>query len=432
MNMSSPFHQPAPPSVCILTPGQIGSNPRVAKEAQALHEAGCRVTVIATRRLDLVEPRDQSLMRRIPWRLERIDLRSKWRWRLNRTLEVACRQAHAATGLVHFADLRFSASTRPLSAAALRTPADLYIAHYPAALPAAASAARRHGGRYAYDAEDFHLGDWPDGPDYDAERRLVRAIEDRHLRGCAHVTAASPGIADAYVEAYGVKRPEVVLNVFPLTQAPPGPTARGTAAPGPSLYWFSQTIGPDRGLECAVRAIGLAEARPHLYLRGTPVAGFVDRLEEIAIGCGATGRLHILPPDAPDKMERLAAAFDIGLCGEPAHTRNNAVALSNKLFTYLLAGIPVVMSDTPGQRGFAVEAGLTEQVYPVDDAQVLAAMIDGLLGDPARLAAARAVAYRLGRERYNWENEIGSLLRAVRRALQSGSDQAVRSLARSQ
>jgi glycosyltransferase involved in cell wall biosynthesis len=417
--------------VCILTPGQIGSNPRVVKEAQALHEAGCQVTVIATRILDLVEPRDQSLMQRIPWRLERIDLRSRWRRRLNRAVAIARRQLHTATGLAHFADLGFSASTRPLTAAASRISADLYIAHYPTALPAAVEAARCHGGRYAYDAEDFHLGDWPDNPDYDAERRLVRAIEERHLRGCAHVTAASPDIADAYVEAYGVARPTVVRNTSPLAQAPPGPTGKGTVEPGPSLYWFSQTIGADRGLECAVRAVALAAARPHLYLRGTPAAGFVDRLREIATECGAAARLHILPPDEPDRMERLAASYDIGLCAEPAYTMSNAVALSNKLFAYLLAGIPPIMSDTLAQRRFAAEANMTERLFPVDDAQALAAIIDRLL-DPARLGAARAEAYRLGREQYNWENESGALLQAVRRALEPGSDQAERSFARAQ
>ena len=30
--------------ICILTPGQLGSNPRVVKEAHVLHEAGFTVT----------------------------------------------------------------------------------------------------------------------------------------------------------------------------------------------------------------------------------------------------------------------------------------------------------------------------------------------------------------------------------------------------
>ena len=112
----------------------------MVKEADALHNAGFRVTVIATRTLDCVEPRDQSLMRRIRWRLERIDLRSLLRWRAMRSLQVAARQAHTVTGLASFADLGFSPFTPMLMRAALRTEADLYIAHYPSALPAVAAA----------------------------------------------------------------------------------------------------------------------------------------------------------------------------------------------------------------------------------------------------------------------------------------------------
>jgi glycosyltransferase involved in cell wall biosynthesis len=415
------------PCICIVTPGQIGSNPRVVKEAQALHECGFDVTVIATRTLDVVEPRDQSLLRRVPWRVVRLDLRDRRRWRLRRAAQVAFRRAHAMTGLAGFADRGFSAFTRPLLEATLCTPADLYIAHYPAALPAVAAAARRYGARYAYDAEDFHLGDWPDVVKYEPERRVLRAIESRRLLQCAYITAASPGIADAYAAAYAIAQPEVLLNVFPLNQAPPGPTERGTAAPRPSVYWFSQTIGADRGLECAVRAIARTTTRAHLFLRGSPAAGYLNHLNAMAAELDLTDRLHILPPDEPDRMEALAAEHDVGLGSEPAHTINNSLALSNKLFTYLLAGIPAAMSDTPAQRAFAVATGTMSQVYPINDHEALATILDSLLGDPARLAAARAKAYRLGQERYNWEREGSKFIEMATASIDSKEDRKLTS-----
>jgi FkbM family methyltransferase len=401
--------------ICILTPGQISGNPRTVKEADALHEAGHEVRVIATRTLDHVESRDQALMRRIRWRLERIDLRSRLHWRLLRVGQLGARGVFVATGLPSSANVALRAYTWPLRAAALVIPADLYVAHYPDALPAAAAAARRYGARYAYDAEDFHLGDWPDDPVYDLERRLVRSIEARYLPGCAYVTAASPGIAEAYTEAYGIERPCVVLNTFPLGHAAPAPTPRGTAQPGPSLYWFSQVIGPDRGIECAVRAIGLARSKPHLYLRGTPTAGYASRLTDLAREVGAAGRVHFLPPDEPDRMEQLAAAYDAGLCSETGHTVSRRLCLTNKLFSFLLAGIPPLLSDTPAHDCFASDAGLTDLVHPRDNPGALGQLLDGLLGDSARLSAARVQAWRLGQVRYNWERERGLLLEAVGR-----------------
>jgi glycosyltransferase involved in cell wall biosynthesis len=403
--------------VRILTPGQIGCNPRVVKEADALHAAGHQVEVIATRIVDRVEPRDQALMRRARWRLQRIDLRARTLWRARRVLQIAARGLHGATGQPRFADFGFSAYTWPIWSAALKSPADLYIAHYPPALPAAALAARRHGAAYAYDAEDYHLGDWPADPVFDMDRHLVRSIESRYLPGAAYLSAASPGIAQAYAEAYGIERPRVVLNAFPLSQAPAAPSPRGVARPGPSLYWFSQTIGPNRGLECAVRAIGKARSRPHLYLRGWLAPGMKETLDRIAGDAGVLDHVHILDTEEPGKMVALAADYDIGLCGEPAYTCMNDLAVTNKLLTFILAGLPPLMSTTSGQAGFAAETGLGDYLYPIDDHDALARLLDLVLENPDRLASLRARAWRLGQERYNWDHESASLIDLVSRSV---------------
>lgn len=411
--------------ICIVTPGALGSNPRVVKEAQALHEAGNEVTVIATRTLADVDRRDETVLAAAPWRAHRLDFTVRGgAWWFRRVAQTAYALAFSIFKSADLADQAFSAFTGPLSAAAKRVPADLYIAHYPAALPAAAIAARRHGALYAFDAEDFHLGDLPDRPAYGPQQRLIRAIERRYLPGCAYLTAASPGIVDAYVEAYEIARPTVVLNVFPCAQAPSSPTPAGTAEPGPSVYWFSQTIGPDRGLECAVQAIGRARVRPHLYLRGSPASDFLDRLQTIASAAGAAGRLHILTPAAPSEMERLAASYDAGFVGETGQTANRRIALTNKLFTYLLAGLPMVLSDIPAHRIFAPEIGDVARLYTTDDADSLAGALDSLLGDPALLAAARAAAFRLGQMRFNWDVEKAKLVEKVGAVLASRYDGA--------
>jgi hypothetical protein len=104
-------------------------------------------------------------------------------------------------------------------------------------------------------------------------------------------------------------------------------------------------------------------------------------------------------------MERLAAIYDVGLVAETGHSRNRELCLTNKLFSFILAGVPPLMSDTPAQRAFAGEAGLDDLLYAIDDAPALARLIDRILGDPARLAALRHEIWRLGQSRYNWDLE---------------------------
>jgi glycosyltransferase involved in cell wall biosynthesis len=307
--------------------------------------------------------------------------------------------------------------TSSLISAAKRVPADLYVGYYADALPAAAIAARRHQACYAYDAGDFELGNLSDGPEDDLWRQLTERIERRWLPGCAFITAASPGIASAYETTYAVQQPTVVLNAFPRRQAPAGPTPNGSATPGPSIYWFSIDIAANRGLETAVLAIAQAASRPHLYVRGAAYEVFLRRLQQMACNAGVGHRLHILSPAPPADMAHLASAYDLGLSGEPGQTLNNQLTLGNKLFTYLLAGLPIVASDVPAHRQFAPELGAAMRLFKAGDAPSLAGAIDAYLTSGARLAAARATAFRLGQERFNWDIEKCALIACVDRAL---------------
>jgi glycosyltransferase involved in cell wall biosynthesis len=400
--------------VCILTPGPLGSDPRVVKEADALTEANHQVTVISTRMLTSVDRLDEAILANASWRALRLDFRVRGvGWRLRRAFQVAQQGVFSLSGSPVLAVGALSPITGALRYAAKTVVADLYIAHYPAALSAAAYAARLNDAHYAYDAEDFHLGDWPEDRKFGPIRRIVRAVESRYLPDCAYITAASPGIAAAYAETYGLVRPTVLLNVFPRAQAPGASGPAGTVVQGPSIYWFSQTVAPGRGLETAVEAIGKARTRPHLYVRGSPMPGFIETLRSIAMNVNVTDRLHVLPSASPLDMVRLATGYDLGLSSEAGETHNHMITLGNKVFTYILAGIPVLLSDMPAHCSLALEAGDAVRIYSTGNATSLASVMDELLGDPHVLANARSAAFRLGQLRFNWDVEKAALLDLV-------------------
>ena len=403
--------------ICLITPAHLSTNPRLVKEADALSEVGHDVRVISADFLGWARAADTEFRNR-RWHVE-----EKLRFGPQAPLPVHVKQAirqrsarlSAKLGIRGEA-IDFAACHRigpDLMKAVRRTPADLYIAHYVAALPAAAHAAKLNGALYAFDAEDFHLGDLPDLPQHSFEKSLIRSIEGRYLPGCAYVTAASPGIADAYARTYGIAQPTVVLNVFPRSQGPGTATSRGTASPGPSIYWVSQTIGRNRGLECAVHAIGRAKSRPHMYIRGNPDGQFIDTLRYIAKNEGTDRQLHFLAPSAPSEMERLAAMYDVGLSGETGDTENHRLALGNKLFSYLLAGLPILMTNVPSHLGLAEKLNKCAQLYSIDDADELAQAMDKWLLNDFALKTARVSAWELGQTKFNWEYEREMLLNLV-------------------
>jgi glycosyltransferase involved in cell wall biosynthesis len=396
--------------VVFLTPGALGSNPRVVKAASACSEVGWSVAVVSARRLAVVEPLDDDILLGADWTSHRLDLRSNLRWRRYRLEEEARRLLRSFVGKGHPTS---PASSLPLLDRAKRLPARLYVAHYVAALPVAAEAAAKYGARFAFDAEDFHSGEFPKERASDRRRREILEIEAAHLPSAAFVTAAAPLIASAYEREYGIARPSVVLNVFPKRFSPKAPTEAGTAPHRPSLYWFSQTIGPDRGLECALRAIALTRTKPHLFLRGNILHGYDRVLGELARKLGIEMHLHLLAPGLPSQMELLAAEHDLGLISETGHTTNRQIALTNKQFSYLSAGVPILMSDVPGHVEFAREVGAVAGLFEVNNHESLAQLIDARLENPLELVALRRRAFELAQSRYNWDIEKSVLVSRV-------------------
>ena len=115
-------------------------------------------------------------------------------------------------------------------------------------------------------------------------------------------------------------------------------------------------------------------------------------------------------------MVNLAASYDLGLSLETEATESRRLCLTNKIFTYLLAGVPVMMSDTPAQSALAPELGDAAALVSLADPPAMARVLDRLAGSPDVLDQAKATAARLGRQRYNWQVEKRMLLTSVERA----------------
>jgi hypothetical protein len=407
-------------TVCLIGPGHVASNPRLVKEADALHAAGFRVRVVSGTSHPLVEPLDQALLASRPWKATRLRLGTTW-GRLPGTLRkrLSARLAWwgglRTPGIVAWAESELAGR---LARAAAAERADLYVGHYLPGLYAAWWAARHHRTAWGFDAEDSHVDELPETGEHRGRRAAREWLERRLLAGCGHLTAASPLIAEAYQRRYG-RRPQTVLNVFPLADAPPRPAAtpflEGNGPP--TLYWFSQTVGPGRGLEEVVAALGQMTVPAVLHLRGIQAAGYRDHLETHAVRCGVQGRIVWHPPAEPDEMVRLAAGYDLGLSLELTEPPNRAICLTNKAFTYLPAGVPVALSRTPAQEWLTREVGDATLLLDLPQPASVAALLDAALADRAGLARRRAAAWQAGHRRFNWDMEQIRWLDSIRAAL---------------
>ncbi|MEO0843500.1 MAG: hypothetical protein AAF063_32035, partial [Cyanobacteria bacterium J06643_5] len=91
--------------------------------------------------------------------------------------------------------------------------------------------------------------------------------------------------------------------------------------------------------------------------------------------------------------------------------------LGNKIFTYLLAGIPVLMSSTPAQKELAQHLKSAAVLIDINQPQDIATKLDKFFSNRENLKTARIQAQKLGRERYNWDLEKNKFLSNIEKLL---------------
>jgi len=408
-----------PKQICVVTAGQLSTCPRMVKAADALHDHGYQVTMVSTQGwADWATVTDQNVFaaRRekwkwvvVPWSKASAPATRFWsavRFRSARRLAAWCGGKNSLP-LLGAAHVRVSPE---IVRAAVRQECDLYYGGG-SALAATAIAGKNRGVPFGLDLEDFHSAEVNDSREADEAHRVVEQIEKQVLSKARFLTAGSQAIAEAYGNKYGVA-PIAINNTFPLPASPPGIRIPDGIL---KFYWFSQTVGANRGLEDAVRAIGIAGIKSELHLRGQEQPGYLQSLRVISAkqATGLTIFLHA--PGPPDEMINMARGYDIGLALEQPEVLNRDLCLTNKGFTYILAGLAVIFTDTKGQRPLAASLGKAAISYQAGDIESLARDIRKWADQPEELRAAKEAAWFGGRERWHWEheNERGALIRAV-------------------
>ncbi len=169
-------------------------------------------------------------------------------------------------------------------------------------------------------------------------------------------------------------------------------------------------------METAVEALTrLPQA--HLAVVAVPsvhspaVAAVRARAEQL----GVHDRLHVVPGVPPDQVVAFLSSADIGLI-PLRHYGSHEMALANKLFEYLHAGVPMVVSDCRAQADFVREHGLGE-VHLAGDGADLAAAVTRALERREEIRARMADPGLLAR--YTWDAQA-QVLQGLYRELLPG------------
>lgn len=258
-------------------------------------------------------------------------------------------------------------------------------------LPLSVELADRWGSALVYDSHEWWSGRLRAGRPTPLADRRERVLERRLGARADLVLTVSEGIASR-LRAWGWSRVHVVRNTFPMTGAPP-PVA--TAAPAGIVY--AGRIGLGRDLDTAAAA-----ARPGrpLVLLGHADASYAARL---ASRPGVELRAGV-DPDAVDDVLRQVG---LALVTLEDTCDNHRLALPNKLFHAVRAGVPVVAADLPEMRQVVLRHGIGT-LYRPGDSDSLTSAVDAAWSGYARHVAALVAA----REELAWERDAHVLVSA--------------------
>ncbi len=229
--------------------------------------------------------------------------------------------------------------------AARKLPAHVYHASDLFVLPAMAKAARAHGSKLVYDARELypHAAGTAGKP---WAKLFWYLLERRYARTADLVLTVNGTIANWMQRHYGIALPFVLPNVPPRREVPRTSYLRSTfpVEEGHCLFLYQGLLSKGRGCELALQSIAAVPNAALVFLGDGPLKA---QLESQRASLNLETRVFFHDFVAPDDLLSVTASADVGLCLIEDVSLSYRYSLPNKLFEYLMAGVPVLGSHFP-------------------------------------------------------------------------------------
>jgi glycosyltransferase involved in cell wall biosynthesis len=230
------------------------------------------------------------------------------------------------------------------------------------------------------------------------------------LSYCTGVITVSAPIAQEIHKHYHVPTVSLVRNALAYQQPSKSDRLRQQLELSPEvrIALYQGSWRQNRGLDMLVRAARFLEQDIVIVIMGE---GETEaQLEALITSEAVADRVKILPPVPYTELLDWTASADIGLIVySPDYSLNIRMCLPNKLFEYLMAGLPILTSrlDAVSEVIRSYDVGqIVSSLTPED----IGAAINAMLADPVALARMRRNALEVSQHELCWEKEKSHLI----------------------
>lgn len=254
--------------------------------------------------------------------------------------------------------------------------------------------------RLVYDSHEYFCGELSVISNPKAYK-VWKAIERYCFPKLKTVITVSQSIVDQYEKEYGV-RAHLVRNIPPAGTPPLTCTKADLGMPTDKFNIIIQGNGLNEGRGCEESILAMQQLPDaHLFIigGGTIIPKLHRMVDELQLG----DRVTIVPRQTQEKLFQYTALADAGLAMDHDVGPNAQYSLPNKIFEYIKAGIPQVVSNLV-ERAAIVNRYQVGVVAESLTPEAIAIAVKKLQQDPSLYNQCKENC-RLAALDLTWENE---------------------------
>jgi glycosyltransferase involved in cell wall biosynthesis len=175
------------------------------------------------------------------------------------------------------------------------------------------------------------------------EKSAKKWFEHKLIRYSDAVITVSDSIAIEYSRLYGIPKPHLVLNCPPYQEQSKHDffRARLGARADQTIFLYQGGLVKGRGIELLLEAFSVFDSDTNVLV----CMGYGPLEDLIRERAKQQRTIYFHPAVSPDVLLNYTSSADYGIAFTEDSCLNNRYCLPNKIFEYLMAGLPVLTSN---------------------------------------------------------------------------------------
>ncbi|CAB1063929.1 hypothetical protein D1BOALGB6SA_8714 [Olavius sp. associated proteobacterium Delta 1] len=265
-----------------------------------------------------------------------------------------------------------------------------------------------HGSKLVYDTHELETETQMSG----FRKRMSKLLERITIPYTDLLVVVSDSIAGWYKNEYGLNDVHVIRNIpYQVKEEDRSCNVLKKEIGIPDeemLFIYQGNLGKDRGIELILEAFSRVDRQKHIVFMG--FGALENRVKEYE---KKFNNVHFHPPVIPDDVIYYTNSADVGVHLIENTCLNHYYCLPNKVFEYIMSGLPLIVSDFP-EMGRVVDSGGCGWKVDVE-MNTLVSLIDRISWNDISVKRIKCLDLR---KRIGWHTEEKVLLHIYRKLVE--------------